>query len=119
MSAFSSFTPKPTWKRLTRKKPLNKISKDPIRLLKRFVPKDVLYQVQKRDGGLCCFPMGCQDEYQVKCWQEADGGVHHILPRSQGGKHELSNLTSLCRFHHSYVHSNPEEAYKIGMLKKY
>lgn len=117
MSAFSSFNPKPHWKRLTRKKPLNKISKDPIRLLKRFVPANILNEVHKRDNGICCFPMESQYGYDVKCWQLAARQPHHIKPRSQGGKHTLDNLTSLCDFHHAWVHANPKEAKKIGMLK--
>lgn len=119
MSAFTSFKPKPTWKRLTRKKPLNKISKDPKRLAKRFVPKDVLAQVYQRDGGLCCFPMGERNGYEMKCWQPAMAQPHHILPRSQGGKHTMENLMSICFFHHTWTHDNPAEAEKLGVLKKY
>jgi hypothetical protein len=26
--------------------------------------------------------------------------VHHIKPRKDGGRHTLTNLTLLCRFHH-------------------
>lgn len=45
----------------------------------------------------------------------ADGGsngdtelhAHHIVPKSEGGTHRLSNLTTLCRSCHSDVHGYP------------
>jgi hypothetical protein len=30
--------------------------------------------------------------------------IHHIIPRADGGTHELQNLVMLCSFHHRYVH---------------
>ena len=32
---------------------------------------------------------------------------HHLKPLSQGGTHELSNLTVLCRAHHQQHHASP------------
>lgn len=31
---------------------------------------------------------------------------HHIIYRSQGGKHEIDNLITLCARHHALVHSD-------------
>ena len=47
-----------------------------------------------RDRG-CCFP-GCTHTRYV------DG--HHVHHWADGGETKLSNLVSLCRFHHRQVH---------------
>jgi 5-methylcytosine-specific restriction endonuclease McrA len=44
--------------------------------------------------------------------------VHHILPRGRGGNHRLSNLVTLCAFHHAHVHANPAESYALGLLAR-
>lgn len=49
--------------------------------------------------------------------------VHHILPRSAGGGHELSNLKSLCNGPasngcHDAVHAAPEDSYREGFLRR-
>jgi 5-methylcytosine-specific restriction endonuclease McrA len=45
-----------------------------------------------------------RDNYEcVVCG--ADGTfIHHIIPHSQGGPHEKSNLATLCEEHHQYAH---------------
>lgn len=43
--------------------------------------------------------------------------VHHILPRGRGGKHELTNLLTLCLGHHHWVHSQQTEARRLGVLR--
>lgn len=48
---------------------------------------------KKRDGAKCRI---CGFDLAVE--------VHHILPRSAGGTHELSNLITLCPNHHAMVH---------------
>ncbi|NNF87899.1 MAG: hypothetical protein HKM97_05200, partial [Acidimicrobiia bacterium] len=35
---------------------------------------------------------GCTSRYRLE--------IHHIIPRSQGGTHDLENLTTLCWWHH-------------------
>ena len=39
-------------------------------------------------------------------WQEGPRDVHHILPVSEGGKNELSNLITLCPNCHRLAHRN-------------
>lgn len=43
--------------------------------------------------------------------------VHHILPRSRGGTHDLSNLILLCDAAHSHAHSHPVEAEMFGLIR--
>lgn len=52
-------------------------------------------------------------------WCEQPGGavdLHHVLPRSQGGRDEARNLRPLHRRCHSYVHEHPTEAKARGYL---
>jgi 5-methylcytosine-specific restriction endonuclease McrA len=42
--------------------------------------------------------------------------AHHMLMRSQGGKHDVSNLLAVCSECHSYIHLNPAIAYERGFL---
>jgi hypothetical protein len=55
------------------------------------IPLHLRRAVRKRDKH-CRFP-GC-DMPAAGC------EVHHIKPRKDGGRHALTNLTLLCRFHH-------------------
>jgi 5-methylcytosine-specific restriction endonuclease McrA len=43
--------------------------------------------------------------------------VHHILPRSRGGKHDLENLVTLCSRHHEWAHGHPLAAKELGLLR--
>ena len=56
----------------------------------RVVPPKVRRLVLNRDGG--CTIDGCGSRYRLE--------IHHIIPRSQGGTHDLENLTTLCWWHH-------------------
>lgn len=56
----------------------------------RVVPPKVRRFVVNRDGG--CTVDGCTSRYRLE--------VHHIVPRSRGGSHDPSNLTTLCWWHH-------------------
>jgi 5-methylcytosine-specific restriction endonuclease McrA len=56
----------------------------------RVVPPKVRRLVLARDGG--CTIDGCTSRYRLQ--------VHHIVPRSRGGTHNLGNLTTLCWWHH-------------------
>lgn len=56
----------------------------------RAVPAKARRLVLSRDGG--CTIDGCNSRYRLE--------VHHIVPRSRGGSHDLENLTTLCWWHH-------------------
>ena len=56
----------------------------------RVVPPKVRRFVLNRDGG--CTIDGCGSRYRLE--------VHHIIPRSITGNHDLENLTTLCWWHH-------------------
>jgi len=56
----------------------------------RVIPPKVRRLVLGRDEG--CVVDGCDSTYRLE--------VHHIIPRSQGGTHDLENLTTLCWWHH-------------------
>lgn len=43
--------------------------------------------------------------------------VHHILPRSRGGKHDLANLVTLCSRHHEWAHGHPLAAKELGLIR--
>jgi hypothetical protein len=60
----------------------------------RSIPPALRRALQSRDQG-CVFP-GCTHKRYV------DG--HHIRHWAEGGETKLSNLVSLCRFHHRAVH---------------
>lgn len=60
---------------------------------RRTIPTMLRRALRLRDDG-CRFP-GCTNRI-------VDG--HHIVPWSQGGPTTLTNLCSLCRRHHTYVH---------------
>lgn len=60
----------------------------------RSIPPAIRRALKSRDRG-CRFP-GCPNTRYV------DG--HHIHHWAQGGETKLSNLVSLCRFHHRQVH---------------
>ncbi len=56
----------------------------------RVVPPKIRRFVLNRDGG--CTMDGCTGRYRLE--------VHHIIPRSQGGTHDIEILTTLCWWHH-------------------
>ncbi len=56
----------------------------------RVVPPKVRRFVLNHDGG--CTIDGCKSTYRLE--------VHHIVPRSQGGTHDVENLTTVCWWHH-------------------
>ncbi|NNC75175.1 MAG: DUF222 domain-containing protein [Acidimicrobiia bacterium] len=56
----------------------------------RVVPPKVRRTVLTRDQG--CTIGHCNSRYRLE--------VHHIVPRSRGGTHDLENLTTLCWYHH-------------------
>jgi len=68
-------------------------------------------EARRRDGSCIARRFGIESA--------CTGGlhVHHILPRSRGGKHDLANLATLCLGHHAYVHDHPKEAKSLGLLR--
>ncbi|WP_116811528.1 HNH endonuclease signature motif containing protein [Steroidobacter cummioxidans] len=61
----------------------------------RSIPPALHRALNSRDKGCCRFP-GCPNTRYL------DG--HHIKHWAHGGETKLSNLVSLCRFHHRQVH---------------
>lgn len=44
--------------------------------------------------------------------------VHHLLPRGRGGEDVLSNLKSVCLWHHQWIHDHPADSYRLGLLRR-
>jgi hypothetical protein len=61
----------------------------------RSIPPAIGRALRARDARACQFP-GCTHEKYLD--------AHHIEHWAQGGKTELSNLVTLCRWHHRLVH---------------
>lgn len=70
-------------------------ARKPPKPRKEDIPVSVRKAVMKRDRMRCRF-----------CGTEANTQLHHIVYRSQGGKHEESNLITLCLDCHGIVHSD-------------
>lgn len=79
---------------------------------RRAVDRSVLADVVRRDGGCVARTI----VVEVACWGRLD--PHHVLRRSQGGSDDPSNLVTLCRAHHSWVHDNVGDAVALGLLRK-
>ncbi|MDR0813040.1 MAG: HNH endonuclease [Oscillospiraceae bacterium] len=45
-----------------------------------------------------------RDSYTCIFCDNAATDIHHIVPRSRGGKNSELNLVCLCRIHHSLIH---------------
>lgn len=59
--------------------------------------REIRQEALRRDNGRC----------QV-CGKERSGQVHHVIPRSQGGTNDLSNLITLCGQCHMLVSPVPQ-----------
>ena len=66
----------------------------------RTVPTALRRALQSRDRSQCQFP-GCDSRH---C------DAHHVVHWADGGETQLSNLVSVCRFHHRAVH---EEGFRV------
>ena len=66
----------------------------------RTIPTALRRALASRDHNQCQFP-GCESRH---C------DAHHVVHWADGGKTQLSNLASLCRFHHRAVH---EEGFQV------
>lgn len=108
---------------LRRKTPLRRVGK-------RARVNDTVWQANReaclrRAGGMCEWfdhrsPPAFPDAtwWMVEsCWTRA-AHVHHRLPTSQGGTHDLDNLVALCARHHAHIHAHPAESYEAGWLKR-
>jgi hypothetical protein len=69
------------------------------------IPAAVLHQVRLRDRGQCTY----RDTQGARCVRQRWVDTHHIVQVSQGGSHELDNLTTLCSAHHKLLHSAYKE----------
>jgi len=71
-----------------------------LRQVRTSMPQSLKHQVALRDKGACqkLLPDGtrCGSRYWIE--------IHHIQPRSLGGKHALENLITLCSAHHGAIH---------------
>ena len=74
------------------------------------IPPKVRAEVLERSQGLCEIPHGPHIH-------RADH-MHHVLMRSQGGKHTADNLLHVCHSAHLEIHSYPAAAYERGWLKR-
>jgi 5-methylcytosine-specific restriction endonuclease McrA len=64
--------------------------------------RDVCRQVDARDGGFC---RACRRRTVITMSQiESRREHHHVVPRSLGGKDEVSNIATLCLSCHSDRH---------------
>jgi hypothetical protein len=59
------------------------------------IPPATRRTVLRRDGARCRVP-GCRHATFVD--------VHHVVPRSEGGRHTAENLVTLCGAHHRAIH---------------
>lgn len=63
---------------------------------------ELKHDINLRDGGRCTYisPDG------KRCNANRFLEFHHIKPVFEGGKNEISNLTTLCSAHHKLIHNN-------------
>jgi 5-methylcytosine-specific restriction endonuclease McrA len=59
------------------------------------IPPALRREILRRDGGRCRVP-GCRHATYVD--------VHHLRPRSEGGRNTRDNLVTLCNAHHLALH---------------
>ena len=74
------------------------------------IPASVLHEVRKRDRGQCTF----KDMLGRRCTHSRWIHLHHIVPVSQGGDDQATNLRTLCSNHHRIVHERLEKAASCG-----
>src|ERR1019366_3787152 len=69
---------------------------------KKSLPQYLRNRALRRDKGECQKRLLNGTLCSHRNWVE----VHHIIPLSEGGTHDLSNLTTLCRAHHQMTHDH-------------
>jgi 5-methylcytosine-specific restriction endonuclease McrA len=75
-----------------------------------YLPYDRRSQVEWRCKGLC--------EAKTPACTGKQAEVHHILPRSAGGGHDLNNLLGVCRPCHRWIEDHRTISYERGWLRK-
>ena len=64
------------------------------------IPAQIRHEVMKRDRGQCTFKDKVANPCQNKRWID----LHHKKLIAKGGEHSLSNIVTLCRQHHRFLH---------------
>jgi hypothetical protein len=59
----------------------------------------------------------CELRVSPYCRGRAEG-THHVLKRSQGGKHEAGNLLLACDPCNSHVEDHPAQALALGLVRR-
>jgi hypothetical protein len=77
---------------------------------KSVIPPAVREEVAARSGGWC--------EIDHPLCGGPARHMHHILMRSQGGKHNAGNLLHVCAQGHAFIHANPSLSYEQGWLQR-
>lgn len=72
--------------------------------------RDAKQAVRDRSGGRC--------EVAGPVCTGSGEHFHHVLRRSQGGKHSAANLLHACAADHRWIHEHPEDSYRMGWLKR-
>lgn len=68
------------------------------------IPKRLKRQTRERDDHQC-----------VRCGNENDLQIHHVIPLARGGDHELENLATLCEDCHRMAHKGRQD--KNGKIR--
>ncbi|MBT3785918.1 HNH endonuclease [bacterium] len=76
-----------------------------VRNKRKPIPASVLHEVNQRDRGQCTF----KDKQGRKCTQRRWLHTHHVIPVSEGGDNQPSNLRNLCSNHHRIIHERLEK----------
>ena len=79
-------------------------------MIAKGIPPKVRADVLERSQGLCEIAHGPHIH-------KADH-LHHVLMRSQGGKHDADNLLAVCWPIHAYLHDHPALSYEQGWLRR-
>jgi len=80
--------------------------------------ENVKREVLARDGRLCQFPTPASMVHPAGGCVGSPVDVHHVVTvaRDKTLRLEPTNLITLCRRHHSWVHDNVAEATELGLL---
>ncbi|MCM2282342.1 MAG: HNH endonuclease, partial [Bdellovibrionaceae bacterium] len=81
-------------------KPVSPVNAETLSTSGAAIPAAVAHQVHLRDRGRCQARLPNGSLCETSLWVE----LHHLQPRSQGGRNVVGNLISLCRAHHQACH---------------
>lgn len=99
-------------KKLTSKSQMKRSKINPVskkKKIEREEWKNIRVDALDRDGRIC--------QAQLDQCKQIAVDVHHILPRSHGGKNNLENLISACRSCHAWIHAHPQLAKSYGLIE--